>query len=457
MTHSKEGCPEGWDPAELLAYLEEDVGPSTRAAVEEHLKGCAICSGELDSLRKWDALLREHPESFHPDPEDLYRFVSLGEDPGGRTKNHVESCRDCTEAVHLLREMLATQAEAPGPSQVIPGSLVSKLEELYRIPGRASHREPLSSFLRRLLQIRLRLPVLALGTAAAVAIVVVLVMPRPAIFSDHPLPGAVAPMEAPRRSIDPEQAPSATDQFRLSDEQTREERLPDQTGMIKESPAQPSLPPRSLPPLVQGGVSEPETHRAKGGLLESAPDKTSKLRPFASPARPDGQLEKKIAPPPATDDIKSKTKPDLGAGEVAKPGPRVAKLHRGTGIPVSVRIVDPAGHLVPGLSFVPPKTVDSRFSFSAPTSLEEKVAGKIQMKSEDRSAPATVAEKEAEGYLVVVTVKESHGVYDLEARLFRGPSTRKEAPTSTTNAQKVSKEDLQSRIGDLVFSLLGIE
>jgi hypothetical protein len=79
------------------------------------------------------------------------------------------------------------------------------------------------------------------------------------------------------------------------------------------------------------------------------------------------------------------------------------------------------------------------------------------MKSEDRSAPATVAEKEAEGYLVVVTVKESQGFYDLEAKLFRGPSTQKEARTSTINAQKVSKEDLQSRIADLVFSLLGLE
>ena len=120
------------------------------------------------------------------------------------------------------------------------------------------------------------------------------------------------------------------------------------------------------------------------------------------------QLEKKIAPPPETDDIKSKTKLDLGAGGVAKPGPRVAKLHRGTGIPISVQIVDSAGHLVPGLRFVPPKTVDSRFSFSGPTSREENVAGRVRMKSEDRSAPATVAEKEAEGYLVVVTVKESH-------------------------------------------------
>ena len=194
MTHSKEGCPDGWDPAELLAYLEEDVEPLNRAAVEEHLKGCAICSDELDSLRKWDALLREHPESFHPDPEDLYRLVSRGEDPGGHTKNHVESCRDCTEAVHLLREMLSTQGEAPQPSQVIPGSLVSRLEELYRIPGRASHREPLSSFFHRLLGIRFRLPVLALGTAAAAVIIVVLVMPRP----DHIQGAILGPAQLPQ-------------------------------------------------------------------------------------------------------------------------------------------------------------------------------------------------------------------------------------------------------------------
>lgn len=456
MTHSKEGCPDGWDPAELLAYLEEDVGPSTRAALEEHIKGCSICSDELDTLRKWDSLLREHPESFHPDPEDLYRLVSRGEDPAGRTKNHIESCRDCTEAVNLLREMLSSEAEAPEPPQAIPGSLISNLEEIYGVPGRAPHREPLSSFFHRLLGIRFRLPVLALGTAAAAVIVVILVMPRPAIFTEPPRPGAVAPLEAPRRSSGPEQAPSATDQLRLSDEQTRETRSPDQTGMIKESPAQPSLPPRSLP-LVQGRVSEPETHPAEGGLRESAPGKTSKLRSFAAPARPDGQLEKKIAPPQATDDIKSKTKLDLGAGEVAKPAPRVAELRRGTGIPISVQIVDSAGHLIPGLRFVPPKTVDSRFSFSGPTSGEENIAGKIRMKSEDRSAPATSAENEAGRYLVVVTVKESQGVYDLEAKLFRGHSTEKEAPTSTINAQKVSKDDLQSKIGELVFSLLGIE
>jgi hypothetical protein len=330
------------------------------------------------------------------------------------------------------------------------------LEELYRIPGRASHREPLSTFFHRLLGIRLRLPVLALGTAAAVVIIVVLVMPRPAIFWEHPRPGAVTPVEAPRRSIGPDQRPSATDQLRFSDEQTRETASPDQTGMKKESPTQPSLLPRSLP-LLQGSASEPETHRAEGGLLESAPGKTSKLRSFTAPAGPDGQLEKKIAPPPATSDIKSKTKPDLGAGRVAKPGPRVAKLHHGTGIPVRVQIVDSAGHLVPGLRFVPPKTVDSRFSFSGPTSREENVAGKIQMKSEDRSAPAAVAESEVEGYLVVVTVGESQGVFDIDAKLFETTSAQGEAPTSIINAQNVCKEDLQSRIGELVFSLLGIE
>jgi anti-sigma factor RsiW len=456
MTQSKEGCPDGWDPAELLAYLEEDVGPSTRAAVEEHLKGCSICSDELDSLRRWDALLREHPESFHPDPEDLYRLVSRGEDPAGHTKSHVESCRDCTEALNLLREMLSAEAEASEPSQVIPGSLVSRLEELYRIPGRASHREPLSTFFHRLLGIRLRLPVLALGTAAAVVIIVALVMPRPAIFKEHPRPGAVAPVEAPRRSTGPEQRPSATDQFRLSDGETRETRSTDQTGMSKESPAQPSLPPRSVP-LLQGGASEPETHRADGDLLESAPRKTSKLRSFTGPAAPEGQLEKKIAPPPAIADIKSKSRQDLGVARVAKPVPSSPKLPQGTGIPVRVQIVDSAGHLVPGLRFVPPKSVDSRFSFSGPTRREENVAGKTQMKSEEKAAPAAVAENEAEGYLVVVTVKESQGFFDIDAKLFEAPSAQGEAPTSTMNTQNVSKEDLQSRIGDLVFSLLGIE
>ncbi|MGO9571100.1 MAG: hypothetical protein ACLP5H_26545 [Desulfomonilaceae bacterium] len=455
MTHSKEGCPDGWDPAELLAYLEEEVGPLTRTALDEHLRACSICSDELDALRKWDALVREHPESFHPDAEDLYRLVSRGEDPAGDTKNHVDSCRDCTEAVQLLSEMLSAENAAQEPPPRMPGSLVSRLEELYGVPGRVPHREHLSSFFNRLLGIRLRLPVLALGTAAAVVIMAVLVLPRPKMFNDHLWPSAVAPVEAPGSSAGSVPRPSARDQSRVSEKQTRETQAPDQE-MGNGSPAQPSPLPRSLP-LLQGGTTGPDTRRDEENLQESAPGGAAKSRSIRAPAVPKYQLEKKVTAPQAIVDGNAKPKLGLRAGKVSESRFGSPMLPHGIGIPVRVQIVDSAGHPISALEFVPPKTADNRFSFSGQSSGEKALGGKVPIKFKEEAGPAAPSESEAEGYKVVVSVRESQGVYDIDAKLFRDPWVQEEAPIAKINAQKVSKENLQSKIGELVFSLLAIE
>ncbi len=454
MIRSEKGCPDGWDPAELLAYLEEDVEPLARAALEEHLGACQICSDELDSLRRWDALLRKHPEAHHPDPEALYRLVSRGEDPADDTTRHLETCQDCTEAVHLLREMLSAGARAPEPPPVMPQSLVSKLEHLYGVPGGASHREPLFLFLDRLLGIRLRLPVLALGTAAAVAIITVVVLPRLDIFKEVSQPTAVAPIESHRGMQGPEQQETPPGQSSLRDRQANETDFLGQTPMEKESSAQPSTPARSLP-LLQGMPPRREARPAERDLHESVTPGAAEPRSIAAPTPTQPQFEKKVTPSQAPARDSSKRRLHVGSGKMSKSGLSSPTSAQGTGIPVKVQIVDADGHTVPGLTFVPPKIEDHRFSFSGGPGGKEEVAGKMLMKSQEESARAAAVEHEAQGYLVLVTVRESQGVFDLDARLFRDPSVQKEAPTSTIHARNISKGDLQNKIGELVFSLLG--
>src|SRR4051794_37890962 len=42
----------------LSAYLDGEVGAEERVRIEEHLKGCGVCAGALEELRKIRGLLQ---------------------------------------------------------------------------------------------------------------------------------------------------------------------------------------------------------------------------------------------------------------------------------------------------------------------------------------------------------------------------------------------------------------
>jgi anti-sigma factor RsiW len=50
----------------LSAYLENDLGASEHAALEEHLAGCATCAADVEGLRETVALLRGLPDPEPP-------------------------------------------------------------------------------------------------------------------------------------------------------------------------------------------------------------------------------------------------------------------------------------------------------------------------------------------------------------------------------------------------------
>lgn len=63
---------------ELSNYIDEDVEPGLRAAIEEHLRGCHRCSVLVDSTRKMlyvvgDERVFEIPNGYS---ERLHSFLS---------------------------------------------------------------------------------------------------------------------------------------------------------------------------------------------------------------------------------------------------------------------------------------------------------------------------------------------------------------------------------------------
>ena len=67
---------------ELLSpYLEGEIAGEERSRLEEHLRGCESCRGDLDLLRHTLGALRELPEL--PPPAAILRDVREGMEPAG--------------------------------------------------------------------------------------------------------------------------------------------------------------------------------------------------------------------------------------------------------------------------------------------------------------------------------------------------------------------------------------
>ena len=83
-----------------FAYIERDMDNSARGELEAHLKSCEICASEVESIRKMDVLLKHHSDIFHPDEQQLYRYVTAREDAGWRNRKHMwKTCENCQEDV----------------------------------------------------------------------------------------------------------------------------------------------------------------------------------------------------------------------------------------------------------------------------------------------------------------------------------------------------------------------
>lgn len=455
MTDRESKCPDGRDPSDLLAYVDGDLDQASRSELEGHLEICAACSAKVESLTRLANLLKSHSEAFHPNEEELYRFVAGAEDPEGLISGHVESCSRCKEDVALLREMIAIRSAIPDRLPKIPNSLARKLERLYPPQESPGWISSLESSLINLMKLPFRMPVLALGTACAVLIIALTGVYIQRTFHRIPQPSRLHDLAEPGSVQAPAPGELAYDEATLDKLKQHE---PPRSHTVTRGMAMPHK--RVAPKPAIPALGAP-TEEGTSPDAEKAHD-TRAVRKF-EPSRMPAAVQAERAGKKV--ERRKRKSGELG-GEWEKdtrpPGvvmfggspraPESSAEYRGERIPVTVRVVDGEGRPIPWLTFRAPDGLKKRYTFlhseqpKPEEGLKESVPGKSKVRA--------FGDHMAGGRQILVRVKKSGEFYSLTASLREGPENRK---LGTAEAFQVRKEDLRIRITSLVTSLLSMK
>lgn len=454
MMYSEFTCPDGRDVSELLAYVEGELDASSRRSLEKHLMSCRACSGEVASLRRMAHLLRDYPESLHPDEVELHRYVYSGEDPGSHIASHVAWCEDCNQDVRMLEEMLLLKDELPDHRQPLPKSLIRRLEEVHSVRGdRPGLLKSLSAFLRGLVSQPFRAPVLALGTAAAVLIIAVVSIPMWQSYKEAIVPAPTATPEQAVRTTKIAEPPSK-----------REELSEDESGTapasVREDTRDKRLP-ASEAPVVPGSPSE-GTRVAPGEIpTGSRPESTSSEKPRMRGAgvfrgrevAPKFSAQEPMPAAPEKGVVKARQAPALGMmrhREARTDTISVPATVTGRG-PVRIRIVDRDGRVIPWLRFEAPDNMAAGMRFDDTEEASHQMRSRIES-DPSKAKPHPFEKKETGRPLVLIHVGMSKDLYDITAELFEYGSDR---ATKTIEASGINRGDLEKRLKSIVSSLLG--
>ena len=145
-----------------------------------------------------DILLKHYSDVFHPDEQQLYQYVTEGEDPGGEIESHMKTCENCQADVALLKEMIDARSGVPTEIPAMPQTLLRKIGQLHPAAAPEGILERLYSTAAELISAPLRMPSLALGTAAAVIVLVIISVPLWQSYHKIPRPDSgLAIQESP--------------------------------------------------------------------------------------------------------------------------------------------------------------------------------------------------------------------------------------------------------------------
>ncbi|MBI5572704.1 MAG: zf-HC2 domain-containing protein [Desulfomonile tiedjei] len=486
MTDSVPSCSEGWDPAELLAYLEGDLAPEVRAELETHLRTCEVCAAELKSLRSMDSLLRHRTLAFHPDEEALHRFVISGEDRDGKITAHLASCHACAEDVELLREMARLGTEVAEPQPTIPAGLVRQIERLHPTQKPESLPTRVVASLREFFAFPFRLPMFALGTAAAAVILIVVLIPRqevpvvtpqsaPEQLAEHP--GAAAERKAAIPGRDavrqvmpygggvpyPGGMPPLQGMPYSKDKETDSAR--DRVAAPPQAPQKPAAPAAEAdkPGELMGTGAKPDERAApqeaapsSAKKYESVPQERRALARRAEPQAPaastPARQEPAKTPEVATARKKAGATPSLGASVEKEAAAPPGRLREGvdTRIPVTLRVVDADGREVSWIRPALPPGLESRYRL-AQTQDEEKPPAAAGESAPGKAGGLGFADTANPAIPLLIQLHQRGDIFDLDAKRL-DPSSGRE--TKRVEAIGVARADLQDRILSLVASLL---
>jgi predicted anti-sigma-YlaC factor YlaD len=436
-------CSEKWDRTQFLAYLEGDIDNSAREELEAHLKNCEVCSSAFESLRKMDVLLKDYPDIFHPDEQQLYRYVTANEDPGREIERHLETCETCQQDVGLLKEMINARSEVPTKIPAMPETLLRKIGQLYPAAAPRGKLKSLYLTASEFISAPLRVPKLALGTAAAVIVLAIISVPL--WRSYHKIPGAdsgLAIQEPPAQkrseAVSHELDPSHQDLDKDKPIETlkRFRAEPGDRNGVPLSPA-PDMrysPERMLEKLEdqEAGPISPTPEAVPAQIPRSMSTKEKSHSPAAGTAvRREKESPSSRASKPKMPSVPMKREPSTqqypATVNEARPETHAPPAsHSDSRIPVSIRIVDSEGRSIPGFRFQLPANLSSRYRF------EEGI----------ESGTAD---------LILIRAIKRDGSFDLSADLFKAGSA---GASRTLQGHGIPERDLQDKIASLISSLL---
>ena len=481
MTADSSGCPYGWEPAKLLAYVEGALSKKEESELELHLKKCSWCRMETASLSYAHNLLLKHPLAFHPDPDDLLRFVAEGEDSESDIASHVKSCAHCAEDVAFLREMLEKGFDVPQQAPAMPPALRERLQADH---GRVTHEPERENLIERIINLissHFRIPMLAVGTAAAVVLIAALFLPQYApfrgmtgvpveSFEEKQPAGAKRVMSGLSREATRHQEPKkafsdlAKDHYERDSEirSRRREGIGDRphgfvfgkketkasgaavTAEEASRPSRQSAAAKPSPELERSFRSSPV--RKKESLRETSPRvQIPALSPTDREAAGEqqaadigGGVRNRMQPPQQAPAPASATE-----SSVAAPRPR---KHQ----PMEVRIIDTGGRVIPWQQYAlelslpakpsPPSEAES--PESQPVEPADKAKQAFTKLRSEVTAKAT-----RPGRLLVIRIEKTGEQLRLEGKLF-DQSTN--SLLRTIREDNVSRKDLRTRVKELV-------
>lgn len=481
---SKHACPQGWDMTQLLSYAEGDLEDAARVQVELHVKVCPYCAEELASLQRMRALLVEHPEAFHPDEEELYRFVSRNEDASSKIAAHLESCDACRQDAELLRAMISGSESQEDAVPAMPQGLVHKLgqTDVHAEIGTFSR---FVSSMKEFLGWPFRMPVLALGSAAAVLIVVTVCLPLWRSLQVEPsqeiqaLPRQmqIGKMES---RIQPKEAARRMDEL-----QARQPEKPAVRGVPEANYVRPPAPPeeaRESAPAAPIPQQKRELKKSKAEGVAPSKDAAPAIKP--SPAVPASRFEPtpegrpqpafRAIPGPMPQEMKTDgARPEVPAGERKKAALGRAAPHalrpshrRSAGkevatatnepakgsaspVPLTIRITDAQGNPLPWIDAHLPSDLAQRFRVVIPEATEHDARDSKTLSSEQGLVDKQT--ETAPGLRVEIRIFPSNGAYDVECKLFDPRSDREMA---SVVAIRKSREEVPQAVNDALRRLL---
>jgi anti-sigma factor RsiW len=421
-------CPQGWQSADLLAHIEGYLDPAVERELLRHIETCPVCMKELHAIKRMDALLGDHPESFHPEEEALFRFAVEGNDPDASISPHLDSCTECGKNVEVYRQMRSLKETVPD-MVLLPQDLENaRLRQITSANPEIPKSRPQS--VRELFSRPFRIPALALGTAAAAVLLAVLIIPLWQQLHENTLQAPAPLQESPpapgikESPPEPQALPAAP--------KPAANQFSDETRAVPESTG-PAVPSRE-------GSPEPSV----GSRLNREGKAVRQATP-AQPAKPYGELHAQAPPQklPATaeerkerfdqSDVRRLTKrKERELTDMMSRSPEL--LEKTNSIVVRIVITDSEGK---------------------PISLSQLQRSQESPEREKQTAVEAdaVSTSGIPRYRIHIRLLKQAQEFDIDAKLFdESPDERN--PLKSVMEYHVSKEELPKRIHTVVDSLV---